>query len=237
MRLQKLIYWLVPAGLLVMLFTGLQGIFSPAAQVDTAYACNPCDCPHDARINCQGVQFYAVYTRDTDGDKVCNIDVYRLNEGTETGLFAFSVNANQLASLPEQVAQNTLIAHAYDIALFKLTTGELQVSAGPDPEGKVYTVVFQGCPAEGVRENSFIGGPPVLVDAPTIDLPPADAPAPVGEAPADGVAVDPTSDVAPADDGDNPISAPVNAPVSVPTSTPEPVEPPELPPGIGITPG
>jgi len=229
MRLRKMLYWLVPASVIVMLFTGFQGLFSSGPTIEPSYACNPCDCPHDARINCQGVQFYAVYTRDTDGDDFCNIDAYRLRDDTEDGLFAFSVSETQLAGLPEFPAENLLIDYGYDIALFKLTTGELQVSAGPDPEGKVYTVVFQGCPAQNKRENSFFGGPPVVPGAETVDL---DAPAnnvdTAVEAPIDDVVDQAPAPSAPVTSGGGTLGDPA------PTPTPPP---PDLRPGIGITPG
>lgn len=40
--------------------------------------------------------------------------------------------------------------------MYKLTSGEYQVNAGPDKENKVYVVIMKGCPAEVVREEVFV---------------------------------------------------------------------------------
>lgn len=143
------------------------GAFMPIAEetaepfVDEAAACNPCDCPEDLRLNCHGPQFFAVYARPRAEDfinpsaYVCEINVYRLREDG-TGQFAFTIDRETIDELeanpPEE---NTLIRSRFDVYFYQLTSGEFQVNAGPDPEGKVYTLIFEGCPAYNIREQAI----------------------------------------------------------------------------------
>lgn len=152
-----LVFRLLPAaGLLAVLF-GLQVAFglSPAPAVETAKACNPCECENDRRLNCLGNEFYAVYARESR--TTCTIDVYLIsNQGRGTGRPAFRITAAERAGLPEKPEENLLVDEYYEVALYKLTTGEYQVNAGPDQNGKVYVVRFTGCPAENINEETFI---------------------------------------------------------------------------------
>jgi len=55
---------------------------------------------------------------------------------------------------------NTLIEQYYEYALYRLTTGEFQLNAGPfDEENKVYVVIFTGCPATSISESTYIAEP------------------------------------------------------------------------------
>lgn len=89
---------------------------------------------------------YVVYTPQDAG-----IHVYR-TEG-RTGVLQVYASPEQLAALPAQPAQNTLIAERGGYALYKLTTGEYQLNVGPDFEGKVFTCRWSGLPAVGSGEN------------------------------------------------------------------------------------
>ncbi len=142
----------------------LGGINLPiVSQADTpvneANACNPCDCPHDFRINCQGIQYYAVYARPRESqlnnpNYVCEINVWRLGENDE-GFFAFRITRAELETLTTPPTENRLIKSRLDISFYHLTSGEFQINAGPDPEGKVFTIIFEGCPATNVREQAL----------------------------------------------------------------------------------
>lgn len=144
----------------IILFAGFQVPgFGNAPEVNEADACNPCDCAFDRRINCQGIQFYAVYARPRetqigDPNYVCEINVWRLGDDDE-GFFAFKIDRFELAAMTEAPAENTLIDSRYDISFYHLASGEFQVNAGPDDEGKVYTIIFEGCPATNVREAAI----------------------------------------------------------------------------------
>ena len=58
------------------------------------------------------------------------------------------------AEIPEE---NLLIAQSEDgtVALYKLTTGEYQVNAGPDADGYVYVLIWTGIPAEDVYTRGY----------------------------------------------------------------------------------
>ncbi|KAB2857396.1 MAG: hypothetical protein F9K46_12995 [Anaerolineae bacterium] len=58
------------------------------------------------------------------------------------------ITADDLAALPDYPIENMLIASTSDrfISVYKLTTGEYQVSVGPLTDGKVHVVIFDGIP-------------------------------------------------------------------------------------------
>jgi hypothetical protein len=122
--------------------------------VERAAACNPCECPQDQRINCQGVEFYAVYTRVTTSG-ACFMEAWRMNPGGQP-FRVWRVSSRTLASVPRFPEVNTLIRQEQGIALYRLTSGEYQVNAGPDGEGKIYVARFTNCPAENVQESSYL---------------------------------------------------------------------------------
>ncbi len=155
MRIRRLFAGLLPIITMLILFVG--GIFAVGALPNTtAKACNPCDCPDDRRINCQGIQFYGIYTYERGG--VCYIDAYRMQANGSPGRRAWRLTSTELARLPENPVQNTLIKSADAIFLYQLTTGELQVNAGPAEDGKIYVTIWRGCPAGERTEQSFVPG-------------------------------------------------------------------------------
>ncbi|MCL4247664.1 MAG: hypothetical protein KJ065_05915 [Anaerolineae bacterium] len=155
MPLRKLLIRLLPLISTLAIFAGGVAAFT-AAPSGTAEACNPCDCPSDKRINCQGIQFYGIYTYER-GD-VCYIDAYRMQSNGSPGRRAWRVTSRDLADLPEAPEENTLITSGDAIFLYQLTTGELQVNAGPAEDGKIYVTIWQGCPADQRTESSFVPG-------------------------------------------------------------------------------
>ncbi len=120
----------------------------------TANACNPCDCENDRRHNCMGGQFYAVYSKGTPTG--CTLEIYAI-EPNGSGRRQLRFTERDLARFPTK-AQNYLIAATRDMrfALYRLSSGELQVNAGPDVENKVYVTIMKGCPAAEVREEVFV---------------------------------------------------------------------------------
>lgn len=150
--LRKLLVGLLP---LLTAFTLASGLFivTAALPTGTAEACNPCECPGDLRANCQGIEFYGVFTRGSGA--ACNIDAFRFNAQGQSRR-VFRATRAEIAAVPEFPAVNTLIEQNDAIALYRLTSGEFQVNAGPDGNGKVYVLIFNNCPAENRRESSFI---------------------------------------------------------------------------------
>jgi hypothetical protein len=148
MPVSKLIRLLVTlatatAGALLLAFSLL-----PSNEVK---ACLPCDCDFNPTLNCFGP--YAAYTHSLP-DNTCRLEIAKVNELGYDKL-AISLTSAELAKLPETPEENLLVDEYYEIALYKLTSGEYQINVGPDADGKVYVLNFNNCPAENVRESNF----------------------------------------------------------------------------------
>lgn len=129
-----------------------------------ANACLPCNCPTHRTVNCFGR--YGVYILQSG--ESCAIRVLDIDDNGKSSR-AIDLTARELAALPEKPEENILVDEYYEIAFYKLTTGEFQVNSGPDAEGKVFVLNFTGCPATNVYESTFITGGEVTqltVDAP-----------------------------------------------------------------------
>jgi hypothetical protein len=128
----------------------LAGFIVPSSE---AQACLPCKCPQHSALNCYG-GFHLNTIVDKRGQ--CAIEVLGYDKQGQKGYRAIYVNQQRLARLPEAPKKNTLIAQYYEYALYKLTSGEYQVNYGPDPENKIYVVIFRGCPATEVKESNYV---------------------------------------------------------------------------------
>jgi hypothetical protein len=99
----------------------------------------------DGRINymdCEPIAIYPKHREDGYGLEVWIVDT------SPVGRFGFYVSPAQLAALPDKPEQAIRIAESKDgfAALYKLSSGEYQVNAGPDFEGKVFVFRFSGLP-------------------------------------------------------------------------------------------
>lgn len=103
--------------------------------------------PNDGRINPHAYAPVAIYC-DAANSRVA---IYGINDDGE-GFEAIFVPYSEL---PETPASNLLIEQFGDIRFYRLSTGEYQVSAGPDAEGKEYAAVFDGCPWSYVEAYIF----------------------------------------------------------------------------------
>lgn len=103
--------------------------------------------PGDGRINLQAYAPAAVYC-DAANSRVAIYGIDDAGHGYEAIFVAY-------ADLPDTPASNQLIAQFEDIRFFRLSTGEYQVSAGPDAEGKEYMLIFDGCPASTAAAYLF----------------------------------------------------------------------------------
>jgi len=104
--------------------------------------------PPDNRINWQmGDDIAAVY-RDVDDAGKQALSVYEINEDAE-GEFRFKVTMADLQPyLDNPPAHNTEIKSAGKATLYALTSGEFQISLGPNAEGKIYDLIFSTLPVE-----------------------------------------------------------------------------------------
>ncbi len=155
--LRKILFLIVPLSILLGLMFGLNTAFGWRGQkmVSEALACLPCYCANDARINCLGNEYYGVYTR-VNSNGTCNIDVVLIDENTGRGRRGIRVTPREQAAVEEFPPENLLVDSYYEAQVYRLTSGEWQVNAGPTREGKVYVVVFTGCCGTNVHEYDFI---------------------------------------------------------------------------------
>src|SRR5690606_2504286 len=80
---------------------------------------------------------------------------YRVNEDA-TGTLIFYISAMQLAAdYPDVPATPTLIFSEGPYSFYKLPSGEFQVNAGPDAEGKTDVLIFTGVPPADVRRDQY----------------------------------------------------------------------------------
>jgi hypothetical protein len=84
------------------------------------------------------------------------VSVYQINDQGQ-GVCTMYFTKSQLDKIvPTVPDKNTFIASSGDIDLYRLTTGEYQVNAGPDFEGKVEVVVFNDLPASASHFSEFL---------------------------------------------------------------------------------
>jgi hypothetical protein len=100
--------------------------------------------PSDGRLPGSGTE--AVVYAEDDG-----IEIWAIDDNSQ-GTRVLFVSTEELASLPANPEQNTLIAATDDgqFALYKLTTGEYQINIGPDAEGKIRVMIFDAIPPTNV---------------------------------------------------------------------------------------
>ncbi len=106
---------------------------------------------HDDRINKDPGAIVAIYAPEADG-----IKVYGIHPDSQ-GTLTLYVTQETLDALPEKPDTNIEVATSTDgiATLYKLTTGEYQLNAGPDGEGKVFVYIFTLEPPEVIKYDNF----------------------------------------------------------------------------------
>lgn len=103
----------------------------------------------DGRLNYyHGDLINVLYRSNVDSQPA--IAVYGLDEdsnGIRRGYFTLDDIAPYIDNPP---AVNTAIRTIDESTLYALTSGEFQINIGPDDEGKLYTVIFDGLPVTSV---------------------------------------------------------------------------------------
>jgi hypothetical protein len=72
------------------------------------------------------------------------VDIYDLDMSGR-GTFVFRATYDEIEGISRTPAQNTLIKGNGVFALYRLTTGEMQLNGPPDWEGKPYVFIWNGC--------------------------------------------------------------------------------------------
>lgn len=93
----------------------------------------------DGRVNAQDLAAEAAIYCTSQG-----VDIYDLDLSGR-GTFAMRATQRDLARVPQNPAENTLIKAVRGFALYRLTTGELQLNGPADWEGKQYVFIWSGC--------------------------------------------------------------------------------------------
>ncbi len=84
-------------------------------------------------------------SEDANGNQ--QMDLYHTDTGSSTSSYLFSITQEDIAPfVAEHPAENTLLASAEGVQVYVLTTGEIQINAGPDAEGKTHVKIFDGIP-------------------------------------------------------------------------------------------
>lgn len=128
---------------------------TPALPADNAVKIQP-ECASMIPANTLpggGVAVSVQLGSDQSGQMVASI--YSIDPWTSQGTCVIYLTASELAKLPATPAQNMLVEKVGNVAVYKLTTGEIQVSAGPDANFKVEDVVFNGFPATNYHHDSY----------------------------------------------------------------------------------
>ncbi len=104
---------------------------------------NPaCHNTYDGRVNpADQAAEAAIYCADT------GVAIYDINLSAEGDLALFVPYAD-VDTVPNPPAENTLIAGGPGFALYRLTSGELQLNGPSDWQGKQYVFIWDGCPRE-----------------------------------------------------------------------------------------
>jgi hypothetical protein len=97
----------------------------------------------------------AVYPTAGDNNEAV-IDIYCVNENSE-GSMGLRVTNDDLAAFPAQPASNTAVASANGCpaTFYILTSGEYQINIGPDANGDVRVMIFNGLEMLNMRYDSF----------------------------------------------------------------------------------
>jgi hypothetical protein len=92
----------------------------------------------------------AVYPgRDSEGNVILNI--YGV-DADGNGYYLFSISPSDFGDAPDE---NTELKTVGNVTLYQLTTGELQLNIGPDAEGKVQVIIFDGLPPSVIYGYSY----------------------------------------------------------------------------------
>ncbi len=122
---------------------------TPIPEVPTPAA--PAPVNYEENVTFNDTDLGVALFKSTDADGNPTMDFYNVETGTSKSTFMFSVTQAEVAPyIANHPAVNTLLASADGVAVYVLTTGEIQVNAGPDAEGKIHVKIFNGIPWTGV---------------------------------------------------------------------------------------
>jgi hypothetical protein len=107
---------------------------------------------------CQPLVIYPVVSEDGVG-----LTMYLVPRDSEgAGEFMLYIPAEIFDELPDEVAENCTIDRSENgqVVAYLLSSGQYQVNAGPDEEGKVFAYIFNDLASPPVKIDTYIGGQP-----------------------------------------------------------------------------
>jgi hypothetical protein len=105
----------------------------------------PIDMDQSVQFNDSDVGVVLSKVEDEAGN--LQMDVYTLKNNAANGGYLFTITQDDLAPYAtEHPAKNMLLASADGVSVYMLTTGEIQINAGPDFEGKTHVKILNGIP-------------------------------------------------------------------------------------------
>lgn len=124
--------------------------------------CNPpfvSGCP-DGRLTFTLCEPLAVYPVESEAG--IGLNLYLVSRGSDEGEFVLNIPAEVFEGLPDSVAQNCTIDSSPngEVVVYLLTSGQIQINAGPDEEGKVFAYIFNDLVSQPVRIDSYVSGMP-----------------------------------------------------------------------------
>lgn len=143
------------AALLPIMAVMLVAAFS-LIPTQSAEACLPCDCPDNTAVNCWGP--YQLFTDSDEDGENCTIEVWLVAGDKGERAFRVTPREQSRLPLPEEMDENVVVEEVSGATLYWLMSGEYQLNVGPDGEGKVHTINWEGCPADDVVEGTFTVG-------------------------------------------------------------------------------
>lgn len=111
--------------------------------------------PPDDRVNWHMGDLFAVIYPAWDDAGNPALHIYDVNERSR-GVFMFALTETDLAPyLETPPEQNRLVKEGEGIAVYVLTTGEIQFNIGPDAEGKMVVVIVDGLTVTRVNHYQY----------------------------------------------------------------------------------
>ncbi len=113
--------------------------------------------PPDDRLNFRQCDSWAAVYAEKDVAGGPALHVYPIDSGGQ-GTFAFAIAGADLTPYVEQnPAENTLIKAADGAALYALASGGFQLTLGPDAEGKLCSLFFEGLAFTNLHTQTSFG--------------------------------------------------------------------------------
>ncbi len=119
----------------------------PVVEEPAPVVATPAPIDYDENVSFNDTDLGVSLFKSEDANGNTQMDLYRTSTGSSSATYLFSITQEDIAPfVAEHPAKNTLLASAEGVEVYVLTTGEIQINAGPDAEGKTHVKIFDGIP-------------------------------------------------------------------------------------------